>query len=177
MNAGVFFLLRGFGPTAGAPTVPDEAGTAFSPADVLARHLVLAGYATLAPQSLETAWPVYVGEMPPQHRGTTPANALSVHDTVGVRDGRRADGPTLVRPGAMLRVRSVDYLTGYRKAVQLRDYLDTVEFVEVDFGDVAYVLVNASRRGDVIDLGKQEDAGGRNRLFTINYLLTVNPVS
>jgi hypothetical protein len=170
MNAGVFFLLRGFGSSGGGIITPPVAAT-YTPATIVARYFQLRALASWPDPSLpgdqQGAWPVYVSGEP-----TEPGDVLTTYDTTGLMDGRgMRTGEKLEHQGVQVRVRADNYNDGYAKATQLQESLDSAAGYLVPFADASFTLNNASRSGGIGYLGPEPET--RRALFTFNLRVTL----
>lgn len=151
------------------------------PSRVVARLLVVESLASLPDSG--RAWPAYIANEPEQ-----PDNVITVSDTSGIITGRTSiDGEVQEHYGIMIRVRSVDYPTGYTKINAIKKALDELNnlaqavatgdhLYELTIGSSNYLIHCASRRSGVLHLGQIQDSSKRH-LFTINYVVTITEES
>lgn len=161
------------GASTGTLTVPDCQpdpldGTICSPADVIQRLLI--GLGLVSNPTLGLDWPAYVASEPDR-----PDDCVTVYDVQGRDFGsHQIDGFRVERRGFQVRVRARTHLTGYPKARQIAEALDTDVLSEtvVAGPGVVYCVHCCDRTSDVIPLGKDAPTTKRS-LFTVNGLVTM----
>ena len=138
-----------------------------SPADIIRDLLIDLSLGTLPTNN--TAWPVFRSNQP-----DSPDNSICVFDTENELQGRRqTDGVTIEFYGILIRVRGVDYSTGFNKAKDIAHQLDTeVLRDDVTIGSDTYRVQAVTRRGGVLSLGSELGVS-RRRLFTINAVASI----
>jgi hypothetical protein len=141
-----------------------------SPAKILKEYLVQNDIEDMTDPADGLAWPLYVGYMPDGSKVKT--DVASVYDTPGIKDGREMSGEVAEFYGIQIKVRSRDYVEGFKKIQSLAASTEQIFRAPVTVDGDNYLLQNVSRQGPVIPLGVEKGTGGR-RLFTINLLLTI----
>lgn len=137
-----------------------------TPAEVIQKWLLDESLG-VAPPGTVGQWPCYVAGMP-----ETGNQALCVYDTTGILQGRiQRTGETIETFGIQVRVRAMDYETGYAKAVAINEAFDELLRVEVLFETHFYKIQAVSRKTPIIPLGPE--SGNKRERFTINYLATI----
>lgn len=118
-------------------------------------------------------WPAYVSFLP-----EGPDSAIGIFDTAGIMDGRlMEDGTQIVHPGIQIQVRGLYYPATRQKIDELAEELDKVNRREVGLSSSEYWLVlDVLRIGDILPLGIQEENGKRRHYFTLNAVLSLEPV-
>ena len=147
-----------------------------SVAFLLSEHLINLGKATRpgakSSYTPET-WPAFVGILPDDE--TAPDNALGFYDTAGVLDGRHMQaGDTIGHSGVMLRVRSLNYLDGWRKINQLFKDLDEVVRDKVSVDGEMYLIESVTKTTMPTFAGVSEVR--KRTSFTLNLLVTASRV-
>jgi len=100
-----------------------------------------------------------------------PDNCGAIYDTTGLKDGRQMNGPVIRHYGIQLRIRSVDYQTGWIKIEDISSDLDTLSS-EYTVNSIVYTIRNVSRTSPIVALG-MEPGTARRFHFTMNYLVTI----
>jgi len=140
-----------------------------SPAEIIQYYLDDQSLATLP--SSDGFWPVFAGVLP-----TTPSNAICVYNTEGRISGREhVTGETQHHHGVQIRVRCDSYSTGYAKAMEIANNLDSLHRVEVPIASDTYMLQAVSQTTDILDLGMDDAPATRRRSFVLNALVSVRP--
>lgn len=159
-----------------------------SPATILAAYLVSSGYgyepgltSTTTPDPLGNGdWPLFIG-MSPDGDGI-PDNMITVFDFKGTIEHREVStGDTIEHPAVQIRLRAIDYPTGYTKIAELAALLDGISRNIVQLDASTYRIESASR-GQIVPLGTDPEAGRmirtsgdrRRHQFTLNALLTLS---
>lgn len=139
-----------------------------SPADIL-REVMVATLSLGTDPDDGDVWPVYASSEP-----DSPDNCITVFDTEGVKTGRlMVGGEVTEHHGIQIRVRSVDFPTGYAKARAIAVSLDEELYYDpVTMESSIYNVRCFNRTSGVLSLGKDVPNTKRN-LFTINGLLSV----
>ena len=144
-----------------------------TPTDVLRYYLVLLGLVTSPDDSL--AWPCYVSSMP-----DTPDDCVCLYDTAGVLQGRDMPTGTVAESyGVQIKLRAVDYPTGYNKLLTTCQGLDNVVTAGfnqnllvaqpwIDSG-IVYGFINASRKSGVMAMGGEVTGSRLRGLWSANY--------
>jgi hypothetical protein len=140
-----------------------------SPADILAQAMI---DASLGIEGETTSgWGVTVGRM--QDGGNS---AIATYDTVGRHQGREMrGGREVIKPGVQIKVRAVDYPTGYAKAAEIVAWLQTIYDLQVTTsgeGGGVYNLHAVHLTTNILHLGMEQD--GTRELFTINTIISFN---
>ena len=118
------------------------------------------------PPSVDGEWPLFLTGLPDM-----PSNAVALHDTQGEKKGRiLATGQHIFSYGLQISIRSVDYLTGWRKAQAIQALLETVKQEEVIAEEDSYLLDSLVQTSPVLTLGPEQGTS-RRELFTINYVV------
>ena len=136
-----------------------------SPADLIQSLLVAESQGSQPPQ---TPWPVYINRTPD---GALVARELiTVYDTEPRQDGRLMVGVRIEHPGFQIRVRSLDYATGFRKISNIAFVLDKVRRRSVGGNSASYLIHAITRTSGPIPLGSDDE--GRES-FTLNATATI----
>jgi hypothetical protein len=119
--------------------------------------------------SLSEAWPIYDTSEP-----DTPDNCITVYGPVGIEGGHiQYSGQLLVMQGIQLRIRSLDPETGWLKAHALARAIDETVYQDtVTLSGSTYYIQSITRRGDIIELGKDYQNSERY-LFTVNAVVAL----
>lgn len=114
-------------------------------------------------------WPVYVSQEP-----DTPDNVVTVYDTSGITEGRiHNDGVVPEQMGILVRVRSVDYVTGWAQMNKIVETADEKIYRNrVLVKGILYLVHSMTRRGAINSLGRFQQAGDREAL-TANFTVTL----
>jgi len=141
-----------------------------SPADVIRQMLV---DLELASDDVSADWRAYTGFFP-----NDPNLALCVYDTAGRKDGRvMKTGEQITHQGIQIMVRGLDYLPTRNKTHAIALALDTQRKTVVAIDSTgSYIVHNVSRTGDIASLGMEIEGDRRRHLFTINALVTIEPM-
>jgi hypothetical protein len=139
----------------------------YSPADMVRRLLVALGQGTL-PVS-ETTWPIYASNEP-----DTPDNCITVYDTAGKTNGRvHNTGEVQEHHGIMIRIRAVDFTTGWSKAGLISNCIDTsVLNNSLSLDGKTFIIYSITRTGNVLSIGKESPTSRRN-LFSLNAVVAL----
>ena len=164
INAGGFYFTPLSRVTEGTPTL------AVSPASILA-YYIINELAELTEPSDGSTWPLWIS-----HMQDKPSNAGAIYDTPGVIEQREMSGSVPTHQGIQIRIRAVNYETGYAKIESIASALDEVFDESVEIGSEEYVFQNIGRSSPIVPLGIEEGTK-RRFLFTINYLLTIRKIS
>jgi len=121
----------------------------------------------------DAIWPAYIGSMP--DGGSSPDNCICLYDVPGVKDGRLMDGPSIDHFGVQLKVRALDYQTGWTHIIDICSGLDAIVNYEQEYDSAYYCIANVSKVGSVMALGNEEETK-RRFLFTANFLITLKQV-
>ena len=142
---------------------------AHSPADVIRKLLVNLALGSDANAVPAEAWPVFASGEP-----ASPDSVITVYDTAGKNDGRAmATGERSEHYGIQVRVRSAAHTAGYAKAQAIAIAFDeTVTQNAVTIGSTTYLVHAVSRRGPVLNIGKETPTSKRS-LFTLNALVSL----
>lgn len=143
-----------------------------SPADIIRQLIVDLG---LGDDENGDEWATFDNSDPP-----SPDEVIVVHDTEGRDHGRsHYDGRRHVHHGFLVRVRSLDHESGYKKSKEIAIAFDeTVYDNEVAIPDLTgttesvYVVHSITRPNDIFVLGTEETSSKRHR-FSINCLATI----
>lgn len=141
-----------------------------SAADVTRRLLIDLGLGTDPDDN--DAWPIRVHNEP-----STPDACITVYDTTG-RTGKRSmpDGENLEYDAVQMRVRAGSHMTGWRKAKQIKNALETqVRQDEVVIGADLYKVWAYVRIGSVLSLGN--DGESKRKLFTVNAEVSIRQIN
>lgn len=129
-----------------------------SPADIIRQLFINKGLGT-APQDGDD-WPVYASLEP-----HTPDNVITVYDTVGTDQGRvMIDGKVLGLWGFQIRVRAVDFQTGWAKIEAIRTSISEIYQEMVTLDAITYLVHAIVRIGNNLHIGLDAN----RRLFTLN---------
>lgn len=101
----------------------------------------------------------------------SPDNQITVYDTTPRGDGRLMSGPSIEHPGIQVRVRGRDYLSGWNKIKEIRDYFDTIHNLVVSFGVGDTETIQSISQGGIIHVGRDETEN--REVFTLNAALTL----
>ena len=143
-----------------------------SPADILSRAMIAMGLASDPEPAPTGAWPAYVSSEP-----SSPDNCLTVYDTDRQSDGRAmVDGEEFHHYGVQIRVRSVDFRTGYVKADALHTVLTEGLYQEAITIDGHAYNIAAVCKTSVRSLGRDSTSTKRS-LFTVNAILALEVLS
>jgi hypothetical protein len=98
----------------------------------------------------------------------SPDEVITVYDTAGRDLGRDMVTQERIEVyGVQVRVRSVDYESGWSKCKSVADAMDGVYRRPVTVDGVGYIVGHISRSSQVLSIGVDAPASGR-RLFTVN---------
>jgi hypothetical protein len=153
------WLLRSFGSGEGGvpPVIP--AAESYSPASIISQYLINKTVANLPPT---LPWPVYVSVQP-----DAPTNVLTTFDTDSLLDGRYMRRKKYIsHRGVQVRIRGINYPTGYAKAVQIRDTLQQANRESVELVGETWRIDNVSFTSDVLSIGQEPES--RKDIFVIN---------
>ena len=137
-----------------------------SPAQILREHLIQAG---LIEDENGATWPSYFDHMP---SGKDKQEVVSIHNAVGLKDGRLMTGEEIEHPGIQIRVRARAYATGYQKLSAIADELSNIsQRLLVMSAISSYNISSVSRTSPVLPLGVEPET--RCHLFSLNCLATI----
>ena len=164
ITGGGFYLAPLSRTTEGTP----ELGV--SPASIVA-YYIINSLAKMSGPSSGSAFPLWKS-----HMQNKPSNAGAIYDTSGIIEQRQMNGLVPTHQGIQIRIRTIDYETGYAKIEDIASALDEVFEQSVEIGVEEYVIQNIGRSSPIVPLGIE---GGtiRRYLFTINFLLTIRKIS
>lgn len=135
-------------------------------AEILAHYLISIGI--FDTPSHGASCPLYVAFLPARENGN---DSAVITETIGVLDGRYADGVYVEHYGSQLRVRSLSYSKGYLKTYNASLELNSILNTPITLDGVFYRINNVSRTSSVIPLGVEEN--GRGFSFSVNFLSTI----
>ena len=164
INAGGFYFTPLSRTTEGTPKL------AVSPASILA-YYIINGLAKMSDPSDGSAFPLWIS-----HMQDKPSNAGAIYDTSGIIEQRQMNGLVPTHQGIQIRIRTINYETGYAKIESIASALDEVFDQTVEIDPEEYVIQNISKTTPIVPLGLE---GGTKRrfLFTANFLLTIRKIS
>lgn len=118
-------------------------------------------------------WPCYLVSLP--EGPGVPTDAVCVYDTNPVLDGRlMASGEQIVHPGVQVKVRALDYQTGWAKIREISTAMDALRNASVVIDSIeTQVLQNASRISGPLSIGTDQASPVSAYHFTVNYQLTL----
>ena len=164
INAGGFYFTPLSRTTEGTPKLE------VSPASIVAYYIINT-LAKMTDPSDGSAFPLWVS-----HMQNKPSNAGAIYDTSGVLEQRQMSGVVPTHQGIQIRIRTIDYETGYAKIEDIASALDEVFEKTVEITPEEYVIQNISKSSPIVSLGIEEGTGRRS-LFTVNFLLTIRKIS
>ncbi len=137
-----------------------------SPSQVIQQLLVDLGVGTLP--SADGSWPISASQ-----ERDKPDAVITVYDTAGVPDGRTMiDGVMQEHYGFQVRIRSTTHATGYTKASEIQNVIDSsVQNTSVTVSSSVYAVASITRTGSIIALGKEPSS--KRSLFTINAVVAI----
>ncbi len=137
---------------------------AHSPADIIRTLLIELGLGTASTIPVSTLWPVYATVEP-----SAPDNVITVYNTSDMAFGRtNPDSERQDHYGFQIRVRGSTNPIGFAKANAIAVAMDgDVNLVTVILSGIYYCIHSVTRRGGVMDIGRDVPKTGRH-LFTIN---------
>ena len=135
---------------------------------VLRSTLVHFSLATDPSSSPVGVWPCYVSNEP-----NTPDNCITIYDTAFTDDGRvNIDGELQYHEGLQIRVRSVDYLTGWQKMDAIRTAISmSVSYLVVAVEGENYLVICYAKIGNILPIGTEQTS--KRQLFTLNLVSSV----
>ena len=138
-----------------------------SAAEIIRSMLVDLGLGT--DPSSQGLWPIFVSNEP-----NRPDNCITIYDTASSDDGRSmVDGELFSHEGLQVRVRSVDYPTGYTKANSIRTALaKSINFRTTYIDSQGYLVYCCSKIGNVLPIGTEQTS--KRQLFTLNCLVSMD---
>lgn len=145
---------------------------AASQAKIMLGYLVNQGLVILPPTlpPPPTVWVCYTNGMPDK-----PDNCVALFDGTPKLDGRiMRTGEVVRHPGLIVRIRAVDYDTGFNFGQLLIGYFDEVIGLTpalVTLDSVTYNIRNVSRKTDLVPLGEEKNT--RRQIFTLDTKLTI----
>ena len=141
-----------------------------SPASILAEYIVTTLQLLTSPD-LDEQWPCFISSMPDDG---VPDNCGTVYDVPGRLDGSmNRTGAVVQHYGVQIKIRSIDYNTGWRRIEDIALALDQMLDASVVRKDTNYIIYNAMRMTPVIPLGA-EPGTKRRWLFTVTFTLTMD---
>ena len=144
-----------------------EGETGPTPSQIFKGVLIVLGLGDDVPSD---TWPIYIGSMPDGLR--VPENLIAVYDTEGVKDNRNSrDRKNKFYNGIQIRVRSIDYVSGFQKMEEITNLLEKQSSIEQE-GRKVYAMIQAT---EILSLG-QEEGTKRRYMFSCNYLLGIKEV-
>lgn len=116
-----------------------------SPSDILRYLLIDLSVGTLPTDNQN--WPIYVANEP-----NKPDNCITIYDTIGTDDGRSMiDGDIWKHDGIQVRVRSVDYRTGWDKITIVQETLaKQIRNTSIWVDDEPYLVTCAAKIADIL---------------------------
>lgn len=139
-----------------------------SPSDILRWCLITKGLGSIPPA---TPWPIHIGKEP-----EAPDNLVTIYDIRGRDHGRtNIDRERQEHEGLQIRVRSVRYKPGFRKAHQIAIALDRDILHEIVTIDEIYLykIHAVTRVTNVVFAGEVKKDEDLRLIFTINALISV----
>ncbi len=164
INAGGFYFTPLSRTTEGTPKLE------VSPASILAYYIINT-LSKMTDPSDGSTWPLFIS-----HMQDKPSNAGAIYDTSGILEQRQMSGLVPTHQGILIRIRAIDYETGYAKIEDIASALDEVFDVSVEITPEEYVIQNIGRSSPIVSLGIEEGTK-RRYLFTVNFLLTLRKIS
>jgi len=128
---------------------------------------------SLANEYNNGTWPVFISITPDSK--SIPHNCITVYDTSPAKDARSMTGTLDGRFGIQIKVRSIDYETGYKKAEDVGAEIDTILQAGIELDDEEYVIYNASRSTPVTYIGLEQGTK-RRYFFVVNFLVKIKRV-
>lgn len=160
-----FFRPRWFYPGFLTPSI--GLGDVHSPADVLRHWVTQNGLGVMGGQPGE--WPCFCSIEP-----NSPDDVLTFTDTTSRQFGAsQYSGEGFDHPGVQIRIRSGSYIKGYRKAHELKTFLDQVVYLSSVIVEGSEYLIQAiSRSSDIISIG-QDAPSSATRQFSLNMTMSI----
>lgn len=122
-------------------------------------------------EALSTEQATFASGMP-EH----PNLAICVYDQPGLLQGRiQKTGETVEAFGLELRVRALDYQTGYSLASDICDAADALKNAPVTIDDHDYLIQAVTRRTSILPLGPE--SGNRRERFVVKFVATIRQTS
>ena len=115
-------------------------------------------------------WPVYVSYMPDDRE----IGVIAITNTTPTTDGRyQRVGTTVQHAGLQFRIRDLDPVKGYNKALEIEAALDAVYRNRIEVESSVYLIQAAHHRG-INDIGVHDE---RFHSYTINAVATIKIIS
>ena len=124
----------------------------------------------IVPPVANTAWSCYLASL--SDLPTVADNVICIYDTMGIKQGRSMAGEVYERQGIQIKVRSIDYPTGWSKSEDITKALDGIVASNVTVGGHSYKISSAARL-PILPLGSETQSTGRRYFFTINLTLSI----
>jgi hypothetical protein len=140
----------------------------YTPAEVLTQYLL--DNAVVSDPGDDLSWPIYISHMPDEDDGN--GNCVALYDTTGVLDGRLTSGSVIEHYGLQVKVRSADYLIGWKKMSEILELIRAIKNQNISLESSVFVVNNVSETTPVLGIGVEEGSG-RRELFTVNLLATM----
>lgn len=141
---------------------------AVSPADILRDFLYAQAYVTMPDEA--GVWPCFTNSLP--DTDVSIHDAIVLYDDIPEKDGRLMNtGTVILHYAIFIRLRSLVYNEGWKKANEIATLLDSI--VNETVG--SYQIKNATRRMgvDFSGLDSQHQASKRRFVFDTKYVLTL----
>lgn len=140
-----------------------------SPATIFQTYLRQESFG-VNPTSSQT-WKIFVGSMP-DDEDPDRDRAICVYDTTGIIFGKcMCDGRIYQQYGINIRVRSVDYEEGWRRANNIQDNLAALSQETVIIESIEYKIGSFSPTSGIIPLGESEIRSRKS--FSLNGIAAI----
>lgn len=116
-------------------------------------------------------WPLYVSFMPEDDIHVC-TEAGAIYDTTPSKDGRLMTGEVVFHYGIQIKIRSLDYITGWKLGMEVQDLVETIHNAEVALEEKTYTVNNVSIASPLTFLGRGDLDRGRV-FFSVNFLVTL----
>ena len=146
-----------------------------SPAQLVMAYLVAEDLLVVPADSIPAnSWPCFISSMPAE-----PDQCAVIYDTTPKQDGRlMRTGESIRHPALQIKLRSLDYPTGWKQALAILASLDTLyRFAVTTDLDINYIVQGVSSAGPLsmgVEAGSHKyEQTKRREAFSINCVTTI----
>lgn len=139
-----------------------------SPSLILQTYLIAQGL-FVAPNV--GAWPLFISHLPDGE--DVDDNAGGIFDDAPFLDGRVMQGENTQHYGLQVKIRSIDYETGWLKGKAILDDFESIAKETIVVGSNTYTLWSISAKSGVVFMGTEQGTK-RRYMFETNWSITIS---